>query len=151
MNRFLGVISQSLVRSSFTKRSAATSLLKSYSDTLMMNAMASNPFVALKQSSSLLNGALSFGPSIFNQSNIRFRRIVRHNKLVTGVKKLKTKSSAKKRFRVTASGKIKRHQAGKRHHAWSKNRKRLNRLGKTVFVTCRGDKKKLKRFLNFKI
>ena len=29
--------------------------------------------------------------------------------------KLKTKSSAKKRFRFTASGKVKRPQAGKRH------------------------------------
>ena len=29
--------------------------------------------------------------------------------------KLKTKSSAKKRFRFTASGKVKRSQAGKRH------------------------------------
>lgn len=116
-----------------------------------MNEIASNPYVALKQTSSFLNGTLSFGPSIFNQSNIRFRRIVRHNKLVTGVKKLKTKSSAKKRFTITGSGKIKRHQAGKRHHAWAKNRKRINKLGKTVFVTCRGDKKKLRRFLNFKL
>ncbi|EFC49809.1 predicted protein [Naegleria gruberi] len=110
----------------------------------MMNTLAANPFVALKASS------LSFGPSIFNQTNVRFRRVVRHNKLVTGVKSLKTKTSAKKRFRITGSGKIKRKQAGKRHHAWSKNRKRLNRLGKTVLVVCKGDKKKLKRFLSFK-
>jgi len=30
--------------------------------------------------------------------------------------KMKTKSSAKKRFKFTASGKIKHGQAGKRHH-----------------------------------
>jgi len=91
----------------------------------------------------------NFGPSIFNQT-LRFKRVVRHCKLVTGVAKLKTKTSAKKRFRVTGSGKIKRKQAGKRHHAWSKNRKRLNRLGKTVLVVNKADKKKMGRFLNFK-
>ena len=36
-------------------------------------------------------------------------------------KKLKTKSAAAKRFRVTGSGKLKRRLAGKQHHAWSKN------------------------------
>ncbi len=36
--------------------------------------------------------------------------------------KLKTKSSAKKRFRLTASGKVKMPQAGKRHGMIKKNK-----------------------------
>jgi large subunit ribosomal protein L35 len=47
--------------------------------------------------------------------------------------KLKTKSSAKKRFRFTASGKIKRSQAGKRHGMIKRSNAQIRRLrGSTI-------------------
>ena len=49
--------------------------------------------------------------------------------------KLKTKSSAKKRFRFTASGKIKMPQAGKRHGMIKRTTKFIrNARGSTVMV-----------------
>ena len=58
--------------------------------------------------------------------------------------KLKTKSSAKKRFRITGSGNIKMGQAGKRHGM----RKRTNKFirdarGMTIMEPC--DAKKVLR------
>ena len=51
--------------------------------------------------------------------------------------KLKTKSGVKKRFKLTATGKIKHGVAGKRHRLISHNAKyiRQNR-GTTVLVRC---------------
>ena len=47
--------------------------------------------------------------------------------------KLKTKSSAKKRFRFTASGKVKRSQAGKRHGMIKRINEQIRRLrGSTI-------------------
>lgn len=43
--------------------------------------------------------------------------------------KVKTNRSAAKRFRVTASGKIKRSSGGKSHSNAKKGRKRMRRLG----------------------
>ena len=48
--------------------------------------------------------------------------------------KMKTKSGAKKRFRVTATGKIKRSSPGKNHILTKKARKRKNRLVKGGYV-----------------
>lgn len=48
--------------------------------------------------------------------------------------KLKTKSSAKKRFSVTGSGKIKRKHAFKRHILTKKSTKRKGRLTKDGLV-----------------
>ena len=49
--------------------------------------------------------------------------------------KLKTKSSAKKRFRFTASGKVKRPQAGKRHGMIKRTAKFIrNARGTTIMV-----------------
>jgi large subunit ribosomal protein L35 len=45
--------------------------------------------------------------------------------------KIKTNSSAKKRFKVTASGKIKFKQAGKRHNLGRKSQKRIRNLRKS--------------------
>ncbi len=42
--------------------------------------------------------------------------------------KVKTNSSAKKRFKVTASGRIKFKQAGKRHNLGKKSQKRIRNL-----------------------
>ena len=47
--------------------------------------------------------------------------------------KMKTKSGAKKRFKVTASGKVKAAQAGKRHGMIKRSRKFIrNARGTTV-------------------
>jgi large subunit ribosomal protein L35 len=49
-------------------------------------------------------------------------------------KGIKTNKSVAKRFRITASGKVLRSRAGRRHLAQSKNAKRLRRLGKAAVV-----------------
>ncbi len=43
--------------------------------------------------------------------------------------KMKSHRSAKKRFKMTATGKLKRQRAGKRHLLTSKSRKRKRHLG----------------------
>ena len=48
--------------------------------------------------------------------------------------KMKTKSAAKKRFRVTATGKIKRACSGKNHILTKKDRKRKNNLCDGAYV-----------------
>ena len=49
-------------------------------------------------------------------------------------KGIKTKKSVTKRFKITATGKVLRHKAGRRHLAQSKNAHRLRRLGKAAVV-----------------
>ena len=48
--------------------------------------------------------------------------------------KVKTHSSCKKRFKKTASGKIKRARAFRRHHAWAKSAKRVRDLRGVAYV-----------------
>lgn len=50
--------------------------------------------------------------------------------------KLKTKKAAKKRFRPTGSGKIKRDMANHEHIATKKGRARKNRLKKGAYVSA---------------
>jgi large subunit ribosomal protein L35 len=49
-------------------------------------------------------------------------------------KGIKTRKSVAKRFKITATGKVLRHRAGRRHLAQTKNAKRLRRLGKAAVV-----------------
>ena len=49
-------------------------------------------------------------------------------------KGIKTKKSVAKRFKITATGKVLRARAGRRHLAQTKNAKRLRRLGKAAVV-----------------
>jgi large subunit ribosomal protein L35 len=49
-------------------------------------------------------------------------------------KGIKTRKSVAKRFKITATGKVVRFPAGRRHLAHSKNAKRLRRLGKAKVV-----------------
>ncbi len=49
-------------------------------------------------------------------------------------KGIKTNKAASKRFKVTASGKVKRARAGRRHLLTGKNAKRRRSLGKGVMV-----------------
>jgi large subunit ribosomal protein L35 len=49
-------------------------------------------------------------------------------------KGIKTKKSVAKRFKITATGKVLRSHAGRRHLAKTKNAKRMRRLGKMAVV-----------------
>ncbi len=62
--------------------------------------------------------------------------------------KLKTHSGAKKRFRKTASGKIKRGRSFARHILTSKQTKRKRHLDKDVLVD-KADAPKIKRMLPY--
>jgi large subunit ribosomal protein L35 len=62
--------------------------------------------------------------------------------------KLKTKSGAKKRFKVTASGKVSRAQAGKRHGMIKRTPKQIrNKRGTTVLSDS--DSRIVKKFLPY--
>jgi len=62
--------------------------------------------------------------------------------------KMKTKSGAKKRFTVTASGRVKAGQAGKRHGMIKRSNKFLrNARGKTVL--CAADEKIVKSYMPY--
>ena len=59
--------------------------------------------------------------------------------------KMKTKSSVKKRFRLTASGKVKMGQAGKRHGMIKRTNKKIrNSRGMTIMHPS--DAKKVKTY-----
>ncbi|RPF27946.1 50S ribosomal protein L35 [Georgenia muralis] len=60
--------------------------------------------------------------------------------------KNKTHSGAKKRFRVTGSGKLMREQANKRHLLEHKSSKRTRRLAQDQVVSS-ADVKKIKKLL----
>jgi len=60
--------------------------------------------------------------------------------------KMKTNSSAKKRFKVTGSGKVKRNKAYKRHILTKKSKTRKNRLGQSGIVSP-ADSDNMKRLL----
>lgn len=67
---------------------------------------------------------------------------------ITGtMPKVKTNSSAKKRFTITGSGKIKRRKAFKRHILTKKGTEQKKRLGKpTIVKKC--DEKRVRLMLN---
>jgi len=60
----------------------------------------------------------------------------------------KTKKAVAKRFKVTATGKVLRAQAGRRHLLQSKNAKRKRQLAKTE-VTDKTDEARVKENLPF--
>jgi large subunit ribosomal protein L35 len=62
--------------------------------------------------------------------------------------KLKTKSSAKKRFRITASGKIKHGQAGKRHGMIKRSNEQIRNLRGTR-VMSDSETKRVKRWMPY--
>ncbi|MGB1247815.1 MAG: 50S ribosomal protein L35 [Chitinophagales bacterium] len=63
--------------------------------------------------------------------------------------KMKTNSSAKKRFKVTGSGKISRRKAFKSHILTKKSKVRKKRLGHAAVVT-KADEPRIKRMLCLK-
>ena len=62
--------------------------------------------------------------------------------------KMKTKSGAKKRFKVTASGRVKVAQAGKRH-GMIKRTKKFIRQARGTTVMSKPDEKIVKQFLPY--
>jgi len=62
--------------------------------------------------------------------------------------KMKTKSGAKKRFSVTAGGRVKASQAGKRHGMIKRSRKFIrNARGTTIL--CAADEKIVKKYMPY--
>lgn len=62
--------------------------------------------------------------------------------------KMKTKSSVKKRFKLTASGKVKAGQAGKQHGMIKRTNKQIrNQRGTTVLKDC--DANIVKKFMPY--
>jgi len=61
---------------------------------------------------------------------------------------MKSNSGAKKRFKKTGTGKIKRKKAYKRHILTKKSAKRKNNLGKTTLVD-KADEKSIKQLLPY--
>ena len=62
--------------------------------------------------------------------------------------KMKTKSGAKKRFKVTASGKILAAQAGKRHGMIKRSRKFIRQARGTT-VLCKADTAIVKSYMPY--
>jgi len=62
--------------------------------------------------------------------------------------KLKTKSSAKKRFRLTASGKIRAGQAGKRHGMIKRSNEQIRNLRGTT-VLDDSETRRVKRWMPY--
>jgi large subunit ribosomal protein L35 len=61
--------------------------------------------------------------------------------------KMKTHKGAKKRFKVTGSGKVRRYKAFKSHILTKKTSKRKRRLRQAGLVSTHGEEKRLKRLL----
>ena len=55
--------------------------------------------------------------------------------------KMKTKKAATKRFKVTASGALKRKQCGKNHKAWGRTVKQRRQLAKASYVNSTDQKR----------
>jgi len=62
--------------------------------------------------------------------------------------KMKTKSGAKKRFKLTASGKVKAAQAGKRHGMVKRSNQNIRDLRGTT-ILCDADARIVKKFLPY--
>ena len=61
--------------------------------------------------------------------------------------KMKTHSGAKKRFKLTGSGKVKRQQANRRHYLEHKSTRLTRRLAGDRIVDTPGEAKNIKRML----
>jgi large subunit ribosomal protein L35 len=61
--------------------------------------------------------------------------------------KMKTHKGAKKRFKLTATGKVKRYKAFKSHILTKKSSKRKRNLRRPTTIATRGEAKNIKRLL----
>jgi large subunit ribosomal protein L35 len=82
------------------------------------------------------------------EKKLIFAALFKHNENYSTMPKLKTHSSAKKRFKVTGSGLISRSRSGKRHILTKKTKKRKLRLGHAALVHT-SDQKRVERMLGY--
>jgi len=61
--------------------------------------------------------------------------------------KMKSHKGARKRFKVTGSGEVKRGRAFKSHILTKKTSKRKRRLRRSALISTRGEVKRIKRLL----
>jgi large subunit ribosomal protein L35 len=61
--------------------------------------------------------------------------------------KMKSHKGARKRFKLTGTGKVKRGRAFKSHILTKKTSKRKRRLRRSAIIATRGETKRLKRLL----
>ncbi len=61
--------------------------------------------------------------------------------------KMKSHKGARKRFKLTGTGKVKRRRAFKSHILTKKSAKRKRRLRRGAIITVRGEAKRIKRLL----
>jgi large subunit ribosomal protein L35 len=61
--------------------------------------------------------------------------------------KMKSHKGARKRFKVTGKGEVKRRRAFKSHILTKKTSKRKRRLRRSEMITVRGEAKRVKRLL----
>ena len=61
--------------------------------------------------------------------------------------KMKSHKGARKRFKITGSGEVKRGHAFKRHILTKKSPKLKRKLRRSAMITVRGEAKRLKRLL----
>ena len=61
--------------------------------------------------------------------------------------KMKTHKGAAKRFKTTASGKVRRYKANKSHILTKKSPKRKRNLRRSALVATTGDTKRIKRLI----
>jgi large subunit ribosomal protein L35 len=61
--------------------------------------------------------------------------------------KMKTHKGARKRFKVTGTGKVVRRRAFKSHILTKKSSKRKRRLRRSAIIATRGEAKRIKRLL----
>jgi len=61
--------------------------------------------------------------------------------------KMKSHKGARKRFKLTASGKVRRRRAFKSHILTKKSSKRKRRLRRGALIATRGEAKNIKRLL----
>ncbi len=61
--------------------------------------------------------------------------------------KMKSHKGARKRFKITGSGEVKRRRAFKSHILTKKTSKRKRRLRRAALIATRGEVKRLKRLL----
>ena len=61
--------------------------------------------------------------------------------------KMKTHKGAKKRFKITGTGKVRRYKAFKSHILTKKTSKRKRRLRQEGVIATRGEEKNIKRLL----
>jgi large subunit ribosomal protein L35 len=81
--------------------------------------------------------------------SLLFKILFKIPKIGNIMPKLKTKSAVKKRFKITASGKVKASQAGKKHFMRRRTKAQLRNLRGTTILCSQDAKNIIKYFLPY--